>query len=229
MGHKMSRDDDDEEEEDEEYGEDVDVSQFKPPNMRQSGFGWNRGRSAPSQRKAMGKSSVGSTQVHVCTDCGSEFVKWFGKCPTCQEWNTLQPMSVGRATQQQQKPKPMFGKSSSSWLDGIQNNNPNSGNNNNYGIYQPIRITDAYKECFETNKPQRLEIPDDEELTNVLGGGIMPGSITLIGGDPGVGKVSYNYILRELAISFQWYVKIVYDYLDSNSHYFRIRFVYYLI
>ena len=72
----------------------VDVSQFTPPSM--SSFGYNKGRSSPSQRKAMGKSSTGTTKIHLCSNCGSEFVKWMGRCPTCKEWNTIQEHFVVR-------------------------------------------------------------------------------------------------------------------------------------
>ena len=62
-----------------------------------------------------------------------------------------------------------------------------------------MRITDVYKSMGynggdDENEnsmifhEKRVQVPGDEELNNVLGGGIMPGSLTLLGGDPGVGK-----------------------------------------
>jgi DNA repair protein RadA/Sms len=67
---------------------------------------------------------------------------------------------------------------------------------NDQYVNQPIRVTDVYKEIKHDDKgstatpasPSRLQVPADQELNNVLGGGIMSGSLTLLGGDPGVGK-----------------------------------------
>jgi DNA repair protein RadA/Sms len=88
-----------------------------------------------------------------------------------------------------------------SWLDGIPGGGMSGGSNNNMGW---VRVTDLYPKSEEdgngdgspnkNGKPnqrrgqQRIRIPGDDELNNVLGGGIMRGSLTLLGGDPGVGK-----------------------------------------
>ena len=90
---EMMNDDDNDDDDDEPP--DVDITQFSPPKSSVS-YGPGRGRSAPSQRKAMGTSGSSSTSVHVCTNCGAEFVKWMGRCPTCREWNTLQEFKVDR-------------------------------------------------------------------------------------------------------------------------------------
>ena len=44
----------------------------------------------------MGKSSKDAAHVFVCSNCGSEFIQWVGRCPTCREYNTIQEMKVGR-------------------------------------------------------------------------------------------------------------------------------------
>lgn len=181
---------------DDDEAPDVDISNFVEPKQ-QIAFGLNRGRSAPSQRKAMGTSGAGSTSVHVCTNCGSEFVKWMGRCPTCREWNTLQEFKVDREDTtfaSKHKSRPTFFASprrqSSSWLDGINGDSETYGSTN-----EPIRVTDVYKEIDKmatgesfTTRERRVKVPGDEELNTVLGGGIMSGSLTLLGGDPGVGK-----------------------------------------
>jgi DNA repair protein RadA/Sms len=112
-----------------------------------------------------------------------------GRCPTCREWNTLQEFKVDRGEQKSVTNRPTFSSSRpQSWLDGT------NGGNDNY-VNQPIRVTDVYKQIKRddngntaTPSPRRLQVPADQELNNVLGGGIMSGSLTLLGGDPGVGK-----------------------------------------
>lgn len=211
----------DDDDDDDDYISDDELQSRNPSkldftnNPNPISFGPGRGRSAPTQRKAMGKSGSGDATVHVCTNCGAEYVNWMGKCSTCGEWNTIQEFKVGRESSM--KKKPVFGSSSSSSIGG------GGGDSNNFssrnfgdgsgsrpsswlsGIHtnmynEPVRITDVYKEMGykdgkfneDDNKigsfDNRLQIPDDEELNNVLGGGIMPGSLTLLGGDPGVGQ-----------------------------------------
>jgi DNA repair protein RadA/Sms len=181
------RNDDDDDDGDDEYP-DIDVRNFTPP----SSFGRGTGRSAPSQRKAMATKASSSATVHVCTNCGSEFVKWMGRCPTCREWNTLQEFKVERSASSK-APRPSFGSSSfgagksapsRTWLD-------SNGDYEN----EPVRVTDVYRQVKQEksdggnnlHRPTRLLVPDDNELNTVLGGGIMTGSLTLLGGDPGVG------------------------------------------
>ena len=186
--------DDDEFDDDDDYDDEppkVDVSNFTPPSTATT-FGFNSGRSAPSQRKAMGTAGTGTTSVHVCTNCGCESVKWMGRCPTCKEWNTMQEFAVprGDTPASGSKMRPTFGRSSSSWLDGI----AGGAGGDDYGnYYSPVRVTDIIKDQRSASSKtwdaeNRLVVPDDDELNNVLGGGIMKGSLVLVGGDPGVGK-----------------------------------------
>ncbi len=96
----------------------------------------------------------------VCQSCGYESVKWLGKCPACNEWNTMvefieQPPSSRRLT---------FNTSSST-----------EGS-------RPISIMEV-----EIGSETRIET-SFQEFNRVLGGGIVLGSLVLIGGDPGIGK-----------------------------------------
>jgi len=221
------------EEDDDEDDEDDYInlpSSASLPNLSSDpiSFGPGRGRSAPSQRKAMGKSNSSSTTVHVCTNCSAEYVNWVGRCSTCHEWNSVQEFQVGRKTTRGgggggsvSGGKPIFRRSGAgigddsnrskpaSWLTGVDDYNHDGSNSYLPGMeqqeYQPVSITDVYKQmgyksgetCDANNddcdnlgtfRERRVQIPFDEELNNVLGGGIMPGSLTLLGGDPGVGK-----------------------------------------
>ena len=221
---RQGDDDDDDEDDDDDYITLPSSASYPKLSSNPISFGPGRGRSAPSQRKAMGKNNSSSTIVHVCTNCSAEFVNWIGRCSTCHEWNTVQEFQVGRkaSTGSSTKGKPVFGKRGggargmgmggptstskpASWLTGVEDYN-SSGNIPGFGQeYQPVSITDVYKqmgyqggdlgdadeenrEKHNTFSENRVQIPFDEELNNVLGGGVMPGSLTLLGGDPGVGK-----------------------------------------
>jgi DNA repair protein RadA/Sms len=97
---------------------------------------------------------------YVCQECGYESAKWLGKCPSCQAWNTL--------AEELQRPSRL-----SSGL---------SGSGSARTTDKPIAITDV-----EMSQEPRI-VTGISELNRVLGGGIVPGSLILVGGDPGIGK-----------------------------------------
>ena len=96
---------------------------------------------------------------YVCQICGSAQPKWQGKCPDCGEWNTLVETIV-------QEPAP--GRVGGAALAG--------------GATTPLSLPDIPADGYE-----RIPVPIGE-LSRVLGGGIVPGSVVLISGDPGIGK-----------------------------------------
>lgn len=96
----------------------------------------------------------------VCQECGYESAKWMGKCPACHQWNTL----VEELVSSKSTSKHTFVTSDSS------------------DRKKPERIT-----AIATEQEPRIET-DMPEVNRVLGGGIVPGSLVLIGGDPGIGK-----------------------------------------
>jgi DNA repair protein RadA/Sms len=230
--HEGGNYDDDYEEEDDDEPPEVDIRNFRYPssfnatenkndkrdngtlsgkNSSFSSFGLGRGRSSPSQRKAMGTSSKTSTTVYVCSNCGGESVQWRGRCPTCKEWNTFQEVKVQRSSTTPSSHGPAggtahnllagrnrnehFGREHTnpdikhkldgqSWLDGISVDGSDIHNHN--GLQnRPISISDIDLEVLES---RRLKVPNDDEMNEVLGGGLMKGSLILLGGDPGVGK-----------------------------------------
>ena len=101
-----------------------------------------------------------SKSAYICSECGYESPKWYGKCPGCGEWNTMNEEFVTTASKV---------------------------------VEQKVRSVSSY------SKPLKLKeiTTGDEfryktgigELDNVLGGGIVKGSLVLIGGDPGPGKL----------------------------------------
>ncbi len=95
----------------------------------------------------------------VCTECGSAQMKWMGRCPDCGEWNTLQEVRIAA---------PAKGASSSR-------------------LSSTMPKTIQALSDVEQDGGQRLQL-SNIELNRVLGGGIVPGSAVLIGGDPGIGK-----------------------------------------
>ena len=96
-----------------------------------------------------------------CKECGNESPKWFGKCPACGAWNTCVEETV------------VTGKDSKSVKKTV-------GLEMDKGLPAPINEIGNAKE-------QRIILPY-EELNRVLGGGLVLGSLTLVGGEPGIGK-----------------------------------------
>ncbi|MDE5739581.1 MAG: AAA family ATPase, partial [Bacteroidaceae bacterium] len=97
--------------------------------------------------------------MYVCSACGYDSPKWIGKCPACGEWNTFSEYRVGKKAQT--KVASDFGTSLKS---------------------SPISMSK-----IETEDEPRINMLDGE-LNRVLGGGLVPGSMTLLGGEPGIGK-----------------------------------------
>jgi DNA repair protein RadA/Sms len=97
-----------------------------------------------------------------CSNCGYESAKWAGKCPSCQEWNTFVEEVIVKGTEQ-----PV-----AEWKDyaGVA------------GVLKTISLQEV------TSSEERRIITEDQELNRVLGGGIVPGSIVLVAGEPGIGK-----------------------------------------
>lgn len=97
-----------------------------------------------------------------CSNCGYESAKWLGKCPSCQQWNSF----IEEVIQKDIKQSP------SGWKE-LKPNDKGS---------KIILLN-------ELNADEQPRIPTgDAELDRVLGGGIVPGSIVLVGGEPGIGK-----------------------------------------
>ena len=94
-----------------------------------------------------------------CTACGATSTKWVGRCPECGEWNTMVEEKVASGgTQRSPSPVSALQKS------------------------VPVAVSDIV-----SNEEQRIRMPS-AELNRVLGGGLVPGSVVLVGGEPGIGK-----------------------------------------
>ena len=93
--------------------------------------------------------------VFVCSNCGNESSKWFGRCPACNEWNTCYEEKV---------------------------NLKSSGKSASKKTATTVKLDDVKKQDIVRTKT------GFGELDRVLGGGLVKGSLTLLGGEPGIGK-----------------------------------------
>ena len=107
--------------------------------------------------------------IFVCQQCGAQQTRWMGKCPDCGTWDSLVEQADSRPGSR-----------------GAARESGSAG-------ARPVRLRDVPTAGF-----QRLPVYA-EELARVLGGGLVPGSVVLIGGDPGVGKTT---LLTQVAAHF---------------------------
>ena len=99
-------------------------------------------------------------KAYVCRECGYDAPKWLGKCPACGKWNTFDELVVAK-------------KGSSVAAAVTSSAVPKA---------KPQRVRD-----IETGTTKRIDV-GQSEVNRVLGGGLVPGSIILVGGEPGIGK-----------------------------------------
>ena len=107
--------------------------------------------------------------AYVCSNCGQESPKWIGKCPACGQWNTFKEIKVAPSS-------PKFGEV----RRGL--NTGHSAQSSAASTGKALRLRD-----ISNHDDPRIDM-HDEELNRVLGGGLVPGSIVLLGGEPGIGK-----------------------------------------
>ncbi len=99
--------------------------------------------------------------VWFCTSCGNESLKWMGRCPACGEWNTMVEEKV------------VTGRKSGPARAGM--DVPGRG-------HKPMPLSD-----IDTSQESRISL-SNAEMDRILGGGLVEGSLVLIGGEPGIGK-----------------------------------------
>ena len=118
--------------------------------------------------------------AYVCSYCGQESPKWIGKCPACGQWNTFKEIRVAPSS----SPKPGGVRGGLNAQHSVQSSAASAG--------KVLRLRD-----ISNQDDPRIDM-HDEELNRVLGGGLVPGSIVLLGGEPGIGKstLSLQTMLR---------------------------------
>jgi DNA repair protein RadA/Sms len=104
-----------------------------------------------------------------CQNCGTQFAKWQGQCHNCKQWNTIVEEVIQKEEKNSWKPSSSEPKKAS----------------------KPLRIKE-----IDSTQEIRLNTSDGE-LNRVLGGGLVPGSLTLLGGEPGIGK---STLLLQIAL-----------------------------
>ncbi|MFZ9503043.1 MAG: DNA repair protein RadA [Cyclobacteriaceae bacterium] len=107
--------------------------------------------------------------VYFCQNCGYESAKWLGKCPSCEQWNTFAEEIVSKTD------------SKNEWRQEPQHRSAKP---------TPLGELSAL--------PERRISTGDQELDRTLGGGMVPGSLILIGGEPGIGK---STLMLQLALT----------------------------
>ena len=108
-----------------------------------------------------------------CQNCGNQYAKWQGQCNACKNWNTIVEELIQKPEKHDWKPSNTTTKRAS----------------------VPLLIND-----IDTSKEPRL-LTLDEEYNRVLGGGVVPGSLTLLGGEPGIGK---STLLLQIALKLPY-------------------------
>ncbi len=129
-----------------------------------------------------------SKSVYVCGNCGAEFNKWFGRCPTCGEWNTIEET---------------------------------------ISVKSPSRQGGLASKKIDTHRLDTVSFDDEpryttgiQELDRVLGGGIVRGSVVLIGGEPGAGK---STLLLQMCGNVSETADVLYVSGEESRHQIKLR------
>lgn len=128
---------------------------------------------------------------YFCQNCGTQSPKWVGRCPSCGEWNTFVEEVVQR---------------------GNDTKTP--------GISTSTQRAPKPQKISEINRSNEDRCPlSDKELDRALGGGLVPGSLILFGGEPGIGK---STLMLQLALSFT-NKKVLYVSGEESEQQIRMR------
>ncbi|KAG8380039.1 hypothetical protein BUALT_Bualt07G0152100 [Buddleja alternifolia] len=129
-----------------------------------------------------------SRSVHVCESCGYSDGQWWGTCKQCGEVGTMKRFTTESAADRKVSGIQVSENAVRTWL-------PREA-----GAPPPVKLTDVYGRIDELN--WRIPLPGlfGAEVERVLGGGLVPGSLVLVGGDPGVGKSTLLLQIAELIV-----------------------------
>jgi len=133
-------------------------------------------------------------KVFICSNCGYSTPKWLGQCPSCQSWNTLHEEILQKGNAREERQRQL------------------TSSNRPLGGASPVAVQN-----IEAGNLQR-QITADPELNRVLGGGIVPGSLILVGGQPGIGKSTLM-----LQVALQLSEKVLYVSGEESSEQIKMR------
>lgn len=125
-----------------------------------------------------------------CQNCGTQFAKWQGQCTACKEWNTITEELIEKPEKVSWKPTETASRR----------------------VTKPLRIND-----IDTTAEARLDTKNTE-FNRVLGGGIVPGSLILLGGEPGIGK---STLLLQIALQMPY--KLLYVSGEESQKQIKMR------
>ena len=129
-----------------------------------------------------------------CSNCGAQSPKWVGRCPSCGEWNTYTEEVIERENR------------SGGW------NSPSATSRK--GAKESRLVRD-----IQTEEIQRIDTGNNE-LNRVLGGGLVPGSFVLVGGEPGIGK---STLMLQVALQIPHGKKVLYVSGEESAQQLRMR------
>ncbi len=129
--------------------------------------------------------------VYICSECGYESPKWYGKCPSCGEWNTMNEE-----------------------IKDTSKSSPTVKSRSFSSYAKPYSITE-----ISTDDEHRYDT-GCKELNRVLGGGIVKGSLILLGGDPGIGK---STVLMQICQFMGNSLKILYVSGEESKRQLKLR------
>jgi DNA repair protein RadA/Sms len=147
---------------------------------------------------------VKAKQIHICNNCAAEYSQWFGLCKECNEFGTISedPVDISSGG----------GVGRGGWQSGTRSNNKVSG------AAKP-RVSLKFSEI--NNDAQERFPSGYGEFDRVLGGGIVPGSLVLIGGDPGIGK---STLLLQVANKLSYTLpRILYVSAEESGQQVKLR------
>jgi DNA repair protein RadA/Sms len=133
--------------------------------------------------------------AYVCENCGLESPKWIGKCPACGQWNTFKEIKIS-ADSARQTASTAAAKTAHALLQN-----------------KAMRLRD-----ISSKDEIRIDMQDGE-LNRVLGGGLVPGSIVLLGGEPGIGK---STLLLQTMLNLEE-KRILYVSGEESAHQLKMR------
>jgi len=142
--------------------------------------------------------------MYVCENCGQESAKWIGKCPACGQWNTFKEIKVADTRKQA-----VATSAAASAGRQLRQN-------------KVLRLSD-----ISAHDDPRIDMLDGE-LNRVLGGGLVPGSIVLLGGEPGIGKSTLSLqtmlnISQGTANGERGALRVLYVSGEESAHQLKMR------
>lgn len=142
---------------------------------------------------------------YVCHECGAEFPQYFGRCPSCHAWNSLEE-------QVEPKTPPSLQRFSWSSLE--------EGSTAKVASVSSGQPRSSFKLSQIADQTQSRMSSGYGELDRVLGGGIVPGSLVLIGGEPGIGK---STLLLQVANTLSQRTRVLYVSAEESGQQVKLR------